>query len=276
MIGLVLIVRDEEAVLDDTLFSAARICARATIVDTGSIDSTIQIAERWVEGIGGKVYERPWVDFGHNRTEALELARGTAEWLLMLDADMTVEAHEDLVEWMETDPDPTVDAWNVEMVDGDLSWRNPRLVRGDREWTYLEPVHEYLDTTGMNVRPLLGLTLRHRGNTRNPIVKYDHYLQMLKPGLEREEPRATFYSAECLKLLGCTQAAIDLYSKRSSMNSYEEEAWYAAYQAARLSRNVTGLLEAFQRRPWRSEPLQAAAEIVRTLPHNDQLFMEAP
>ena len=59
------------------------------------------------------------------------------------------------------------------------------------------------------------------------------------------------------------------------MNSFEEEAWYAAYQAAKLSRNVTDLLKVYERRPWRPEPLWAAADIVRDTEHSDVLFLEA-
>jgi hypothetical protein len=59
------------------------------------------------------------------------------------------------------------------------------------------------------------------------------------------------------------------------MNSFEEEAWYAAYQAAKLSGNVTDLLKCYERRPWRAEPLWAAADIVNTIAHDDVLFLEA-
>ena len=93
--------------------------------------------------------------------------------------------------------------------------------------------------------------------------------------MEAGDPRAVFYSAECLRFLGCLPQAIELYQQRASMNSFEEEAWYAQYQAAKLSRNVTDLLKAFERRPWRAEPLWAAIDIVRDTEHTDVLFLEA-
>ena len=40
---------------------------------------------------GVEVHERPWRNFGHNRSEVFALARGKADWLLATDADMTWE-----------------------------------------------------------------------------------------------------------------------------------------------------------------------------------------
>jgi hypothetical protein len=163
----------------------------------------------------------------------------------------------------------------VAIHDSGTTWRRPLLIRGDREWRFIGPVHEYLDTSAVQTRALLGLDVTHHGSNRHPILKFDHYLNLLKPDLEKGDPRATFYSAECYRFLGCIPKAIELYTQRASMNSFEEEAWYAQYMAARLAGDVPGLLKAYERRPWRPEPLWAAADIARTIPHNDLLFMEA-
>lgn len=274
-IGLVMIVRDEEQMIESCLNSVKSLISHWTIVDTGSTDATKKVIRKALKGVPGELYDREFVDFAHNRTEALALAKGTAEWLLELDADMTVEAHPDFVDWLAPDPDVTVSAWMVEIVDSGTHWRLPRLMRGDEDWNYIGPVHEYLDTSNVYTRPVLGLTLTHHGSSRHPITKFDHYLQLLKPGLEAGEPRAVFYSAECMRFLNCNQKAIELYTQRASMNSFEEEAWYAMYQAAKLSRDVKGLIAAWERRPHRFEPLRAAAEIVRSIEHDDVLFLES-
>jgi len=182
VIGLVLIVKNEAAFIERCLSSAKPLISHWTIVDTGSTDDTKKIIRRTLKGIPGKLHEREFVDFGHNRTEALELAKGTGEWLLELDADMTVEAHEGLLEWLEKDPDPDVAAWQVEIVDSGTLWRLPRLIRGNLDWRYIGPVHEYLDPAGRKQRALLGLTITHHGSSRHPIQKFDHYLRLLKPG----------------------------------------------------------------------------------------------
>ena len=275
MIALCMIVKNEAAFIERCLASVKPYISSWTIVDTGSTDDTKKLIRKALKGVPGKLLEREFTDFGTNRTEALTLAKGTADWLLLLDADETVEVHEDLLTWLAEDPDPEVDAWMVEIVDSGTIWKRPLLVRGNKDWRYIGAVHEYLDYTQTKSRALLGLTVYHHGSNRHPVQKFDHYLTLLKPGLDAGDPRAVFYSAECLRFLGCYPKAIELYQQRALMNSFEEEAWYAAYQAAKLSGNVTDLLKAFERRPWRAEPLWAAADLVRSIPHEDVLFMES-
>jgi len=274
LISLTMIVCNEAAFIERCLESVKPYISSWVIVDTGSTDDTKKIIRRVMKGVPGKLHDRPFTDFGSNRTEALALAKGTADWLLLLDADETVEVHEDLLTWLADDPDPETAAWMVEIVDSGTIWKRPLLIRGNLDWRYIGAVHEYLDHTQVKSRGLLGLTVTHHGSNRHPVSKFDHYLTLLKPGLEAGDPRAVFYSAECLRFLGCYPKAIELYQQRASMNSFEEEAWYASYQAAKLGGNVTDLLQAFERRPWRAEPLWAAADLVRTMPNEDVLFKE--
>ena len=273
-ICLVLICKNESAFIERCLESVKPIITSWIICDTGSTDDTKKIIRKALKGVPGKLHDIPFTDFGQARTEALALAKGSADWLLLLDADETVEVHEDLLTWLAADPDPDVGAWMVDIQDSGTVWKRPLLVRGNLDWHYIGAVHEYLDHTQVKSRGLLGLTVTHHGSNRHPVSKFDHYLTLLKPGLEAGDPRAVFYSAECLRFLGCFPKAIELYQQRASMNSFEEEAWYAQYQAAKLGGNVTDLLKAFERRPWRAEPLWAAADIVRNMENEDVLFKE--
>jgi hypothetical protein len=58
------------------------------IVDTGSVHATQEVVKRFFvsRGIPGELHERPWVDFGANRTEALALCRGKADYAWVIDA----------------------------------------------------------------------------------------------------------------------------------------------------------------------------------------------
>ena len=88
-----MIVRDEAMVLPACLRSTRGIIDRWVIVDTGSIDDTRAVIDRELDGISGQIIDRPWIDFGHNRTELLALASegNRKDYLLWLDADCTVE-----------------------------------------------------------------------------------------------------------------------------------------------------------------------------------------
>lgn len=81
-ISLVMIVKDEESVLARCLSSAAKLVDEIIIVDTGSTDSTKEIAESF----NAKVYDYEWnQSFAEARNYALE--QSSSDWNLILDAD---------------------------------------------------------------------------------------------------------------------------------------------------------------------------------------------
>lgn len=81
-ISLCLIVKNEEKVIKRCIMSSKHLVDEIVIVDTGSTDSTVSIAEE----MGAKVYYFEWVnDFSQARNYAIE--RCTGEWIVFLDAD---------------------------------------------------------------------------------------------------------------------------------------------------------------------------------------------
>jgi tetratricopeptide (TPR) repeat protein len=84
---LCLIVRDEEELLPACLEAAAPAADEIVVVDTGSTDATVAIAESF----GARVLHRPWDgSFSAARNAALEAATG--DWVLFLDADEQLQA----------------------------------------------------------------------------------------------------------------------------------------------------------------------------------------
>src|ERR1043166_5380999 len=93
-INLTMIVRNEVKTIERCLEWGGPFISHWTICDTGSTDGTPEIIERFMAraGIPGKLYRDEWGNFGHNRTLAIERARGTADYHLLLDADMVLKA----------------------------------------------------------------------------------------------------------------------------------------------------------------------------------------
>ena len=82
-----MIVKNEEKYIKDCLESVKDIADEIVIVDTGSTDSTISIAESY----GAKVYHFEWInDFSAARNFALSKSNG--EWILYLDADERLDS----------------------------------------------------------------------------------------------------------------------------------------------------------------------------------------
>ncbi|MCK4301565.1 MAG: glycosyltransferase family 2 protein, partial [candidate division Zixibacteria bacterium] len=77
-----MIVKDEEELLPGCLDSIRDWGDEIVIVDTGSTDRTIEIAESY----GARVYHQPWEgDFSKHRNYSIELA--TCDWVFIIDAD---------------------------------------------------------------------------------------------------------------------------------------------------------------------------------------------
>ena len=101
MLSLSMIVRDEAERIEACLRSVQGFVDEMVVVDTGSSDATVAIAE----GLGATVHRIDWPgDFAPARNQALQWVSG--DWVLVLDADerLRPEAREPLRRLM-TEPD---------------------------------------------------------------------------------------------------------------------------------------------------------------------------
>lgn len=256
--------------------SVAGLIDTYTIIDTGIPEETRAEIESTLDGLGlpGGIWNEDFDGSGPSFTRALLQAQGSADWLLHLHSDETAAVHPLMREWLDADENPDVDVYQLPIVNPGLVHRLPRLMRGDQEWTYVGVAHEYLEIAGRTSRPLNGLDIHHHGGVAGT-EKFEYVLAQLADEYAQGEPRATFYTAEALRDLGRAEEAISVYRQRAAMVGWEEERWYAEYQAAKLSADVPGLLAAWRERPHRHEPLSAAARIVAAGPNDDILFLEA-
>ena len=80
-----MIAKNEEDWIANCIQSVSSIICETILIDTGSTDKTVEIAE----GLGATVFHKPWKDdFSAPRNISLEMAKG--EWILILDADEAI------------------------------------------------------------------------------------------------------------------------------------------------------------------------------------------
>jgi glycosyltransferase involved in cell wall biosynthesis len=267
-ICLCMIVKNEAQTIRRCIDSVRHVgIDRWCIVDTGSTDGTpARIEELLGNGeIEGELHQRPWVNFGVNRTELLRLAPADHD-LLVLDADMTVQAiaaphfAED------------VDALEVSIYGdhdntGPVSYGLPLLLRAGRAWEYRGATHEYLCLADGTL-PVLGradgFAVEHHGDggARKDKLKRDR--KLLRDSIDRGEEvqRSTFYLAQTEELLGRAGKARRLYERRAALGGWAEEVFVALLRAGRLARDdgdwerALGLFwRAYDVRPTRAESL---------------------
>jgi tetratricopeptide (TPR) repeat protein len=263
-INLVMIVRNESAVIERCLESVKPLLSRWLIVDTGSTDDTIEKITQALSDLPGEVHQREWVNFGHNRTEALELARGIGSHLLLIDADMTLRIEGEL-------PDLTADAYELRH-DTDPSYWTPRLIRSDREWSFVGRTHEYLECAEPFVsHRLTQLVIEDHADGGSRADKFERDRVFLEQAIAEDpnDHRALFYLALTLSELGETDAAITTFRQRVALGGWDQEVFYCLYKIGLLlsandpNAGILQLLAAWNYRPSRAEPLLELARLHR-------------
>lgn len=281
-ICLNMIVKNEAKVLPRLFRSVKDYIDYYVIVDTGSTDDTIALIRREMSayGIEGEIHERPWVNFGTNRQQALELALAAnrGDWLLFIDADEELGVSDPkFYEKLE----PGV-SYDLEKHHGEVRYAVPHLVNirsGRYRWE--GAVHNYLVTEQelrREVRKDVWI-IYHQGegaksHSLTPEEKYLRDARLLEEELARKpnDARSQFYLGQSYRDAGKLEPALEAYKKRAGMeNGWAEERFVAQLEVGRLSVRlekpepvVLGeLLSAYNMRPTRAEPLYELARYYR-------------
>ncbi|MFA6412080.1 MAG: glycosyltransferase [Syntrophales bacterium] len=160
-ISLCMIVKNEEACLGRCLKSVSKYVDEIIIVDTGSTDGTISIAESY----GARIYHHPWEnDFSRHRNQSISYATG--DWIFQLDADEELFPEDgsvmlDIVRKVKADYFHCrfYDMKKDDSVHG--VFYLIRLFRNRMGMSYVRKVHNQLQARG--VEAYSGIRIRHYG-----------------------------------------------------------------------------------------------------------------
>jgi glycosyltransferase involved in cell wall biosynthesis len=265
-----MIVKNEEHVLPRCLESLRGKVNGIVVVDTGSTDATMKQFDRAYEFAPVHKYERPWVNFGHNRTELIELAKQEAyDYLLLIDADMTIRGEVGRLD---------AHGYEVLVEHGNIRYRKPHIVSTRHNWRYVGVTHEYLTGDLPIAESHFGLIItEHSDSWRNKSGrKYAEDVKLLEEQITKTPlcSRTIFYLARSYddwsqcdegdthQRHGRRQIALNLYKRRSQMGGFQEEVFYSHLRAGILKEDLGELLKARALEPRRWEPIHAACQIL--------------
>ncbi|HAM80936.1 glycosyltransferase [Ornithinibacillus bavariensis] len=238
-ISLCMIVKNEEEVLARCLDSVKDIVDEINIVDTGSTDNTVEIANRYTN----RVFHFEWIgDFAAARNESFKYA--TKDYILYLDADDVLLEEDrkklkELKETLEISVDSVSMYYNAGMDEyGNvtLQYRRNRLVKRSRNFKWKGDCHQYLEVYGNIINSDIAVThkkIRHSVG-RN--------LSIYQKKLERGDvfsARDYFYYGNELRENGFYQEAIENYEKNIQLKEgWVEDKVYACVNKADCYRMI--------------------------------------
>lgn len=286
-----MIVKNESHVIERCLDSVIKYIDSYCICDTGSDDDTkIKIDSFFKKhGINGEIHDDKWVDYGFNRTKALERCYGKTKWAIMIDADDRIEGDLDM-SCLEEDKD----GYNVLIGDENCSFMRIQIFNlKNKKWTYQDAVHEYPTCEGKtNIGTMSGTYKWHSGrdggrslSSINTMEKYMKDYIAIKSSILRSgnSSRRQFYLAQSAFDAGMYDIAEKEYLKRINMEGWPEESFYSWFKIGMCREwlgapefNVTeAYMNAHEIDNKRAEPLHAISVHLRKKGKNKSAFIYA-
>lgn len=270
MLSLAMIVRDEADGIASVLKQAALFCDEMVVVDTGSVDNTVQIAQDH----GAKVHQIEWPNsFCDARNYALDATQG--EWVMHLDGHdylppETIKGLSDLDLDAHKDNDAIVLPMCIVNTGGKvlLTYPRERITRRHLRWQYDAhtiiapyrpvkynyPIHTLGRTGKKSKRALEVLERLYAQGDRTPRTvfylarerfwdqQYANAVPMYKEWLEMHPVKWEKYSglidlAACYEMLGQKDLATDTRFAAVSVEPTRAEAWAALGNSASKERD---------------------------------------
>ena len=259
-----MIVKDESKIICRCLSSVKKLIDYWVIVDTGSSDGTQDVISEYISDIPGELHERKWVNFEHNRNEALDLARNKSDYILFMDADDMIEYSNSFDKsaldkdcYFMLCRDPVVDSYRLKLINNHSGWK----------WTGI--LHEDLtNSQPVNGQVLSGIEMNGLSRDGRRAQDPKRYLKdaLILEKIHREHPkdsRTVFYLAQSYLKANETFLALKYNELRASMGGYEDEIFWSLYTVACLREDlncgseeiINSYLKAFQFNGSRAEPL---------------------
>ena len=234
-ICLNMIVKNEEHIIESTLVNILQNMQIDywVISDTGSTDNTMNIIRNFFSknNINGELFQDEWVNFGYNRTKALEYAYNKTDYLFIFDADDLIHGNIKL-------PTPfDKDLYQIQF-ENPVLYHRAILISNRMEWKYMGVLHEYICNIGpiASEEYLLGdyhIQSRRLGDrSKNPNKYLDDAL-ILEKGYETEindiglKNRYSYYCAQSYQDAGKHEKAIEWYERTLTLD-YSPQYKYCA------------------------------------------------
>lgn len=290
-ICLTMIVKNEEAVIERCLNSVKETIDCLSICDVGSTDKTVFLIEEFMRKTGkpGKITHAEFENFSRSRTLAVQTAQNDLNefgyslpdtYLLVLDADMTVEAmsafkknalEADFYSLPEQSRALSYYTYRTRLLRASRSWENQGSTCGS--WVYQGP---------QQGAKLLTINVEDHGD--GDLTADQRNIQWVEKTL-RSDPDNTCLTLRLAHLHRAQkhyEEAIHWYKKRIAQEGDKEEVWFSHYLIGKCLEELGewnlachSYLQTYEFNPNRSEPLLEVAKYYRLNGQNNLAYLFA-
>jgi tetratricopeptide (TPR) repeat protein len=247
---LLLMVKNESSIIERCLKNAIPHVDAVFILDTGSTDNTIEVANEVLKSsnIVFKILTEQWINFGYNRTLSFLRCRDFCkelEWdmnntyAFAIDADMIIMPCRMFSEY-----ELTLGGYSIIQKAGTLEYYNIRLMKINDDWKCIGATHEYWSkwSSGSDIgkisKDVIYINDVNDGGCKSD--KFERDIALLIGELKENpvNPRTNFYLGQSYKDTKKYKEAIHFYKKRIEIGGWTEEVWYSYYMIAKCYRNL--------------------------------------
>ena len=266
-LSLCMIMRDEEEHLARCLTSVQGVVDEIVIVDTGSIDRSVEIAESF----GARVLHEDWRgDFAAPRNTGIDAATG--DWILVLDADEELVDGARLRDLLHEEDMEGFCFREVNFIGEERGIESVvnsafRLFRNRPQYRYSGALHEQImgtvDPRGGECTRFVGIEIHHYGYlepTSRAKEKTDRNMAIVMEEVRRKpDDSFTLFNAGVeYQRVGRFDEALEYFSR-----SFAHLPSLKAYYASLLLRNIVATLNSLER--W-DEALDVLADALQAYP----------
>ena len=269
-ICLNMIVKDEKRVIRSCLKSVKPLIDYWIIVDTGSKDGTQNLIEETLDGVPGELHEQPFVNFAHNRNEALKYSAKKGDYLLLIDADQKLMGSFEKSTLVK-------DLYLVKLLIEEplkASYRRPLLINNHLDWSWKGVIHETLHCTKpyscSSIEEVFIESTSKEGRRSLDPTTFINDAKILEKELLREHhsPESLFYLGESYFNARDLPMALKYYEQRSKIRGWEQHTFWAKYRVGYIQEHlnmdpklfIKSYADAYHYRQIRAEPLFRLAQ----------------
>ena len=291
-IVLTQIMKNESHVLTRMLDSIKGFADAICMVDTGSIDDSIQILEDWGKknDVEVHVFKRDFDNFENSRNFSIDKAKeiflnrnDSNTWYgFWLDADEQL-----VVDKKFSKQQCVLDLYMFNTYIGAMRYTRNEFYRLDKDFRFYGPIHEFIvykgtDKITSGLLDGISVQVKMDGGSwkENVSEKYRKHANVFEEYIQtNKDPRWVFYTAQSWHDAASTQdkleneerwrRSIKFYKDRIAVTEgYEEERFYSQYRIASVKRLMEcpwqevhqEALKAYSMDPLRAEPLKLIIE----------------